>query len=46
MLDSALAPRFQQRQRAIQQEVIAMSPLIRSFSLVCLATIVAITAQA
>jgi tetratricopeptide (TPR) repeat protein len=46
MLDSALAPCFQQRQHAIQQELIAMSPLIHSFSLVCLATLAAITAQA
>src|SRR4030095_10489729 len=46
MLHSALAPRFQRRKHAIRQEVIAMSPLIRSFSLACLATFAAITAQA
>src|SRR5215470_2947026 len=46
VLDSALAPRFQQRQLAIRQELIAMSPLTRSFSLVCLTTLAAITAQA
>jgi tetratricopeptide (TPR) repeat protein len=46
MLDSALAPRFQQYKHVPQQEVIAVSPLIRLFSLVCLATLASITAQA
>src|SRR5262245_52112785 len=46
VLDSTLAPRFQQRQHTIQQEVIAMHPLIRSFSLVCLALLAAVSAQA
>src|SRR5262250_155008 len=45
-MDSALAHRFQQYKRIIRQGVINMRPLIRSFSLVCLATLAAITAQA
>lgn len=46
MLDSALAPRFQKRQHATRQWIIAMLHLTRSFSLICLATLTAVAAQA
>src|SRR5262249_1820487 len=46
MLDSTIAAPFQCYQHATRQEEIAMRPFTRSFGLVFLATLAAVTAQA